>query len=471
MSLKIMELVAENFKPLQVVEITPKGHIVPITGKNGQGKSSVLDAILFGLIGIKALPDEAVRRGAKAMKVSLKIGGQNGKGPLEFWIKRTLAEGGKLPTLVIEMIKGERDVTPQKFLDQLFDARTFDPLEFMQMSAEEQVQKLRGAARVETDDSFTNEKTGEVLTSFEAIDAANAADYEARGTLNKEAKALAAQIDAMEELAGLPEKPLDEAAIVEQLNDAGEANRRQQEVFRAKQELANDVTQARQKFEANERHAEGLSIRVARLTEELKDAKEALKTATAAGKTLGADLAQAEKLHEAAPNGEPIDVAALTTELQSIQRTNRRIEERDRKRALQAQLDAKQKAAQNLTRAMEAREEKKRNAVGKAKLPVEGLSFNDSMTKVLYNGLPLESEGEAGKLRISTLIGMKANPHLHDLCIKRGEALDEDGLAAIAELAKEHDFRIWMARVDSSGKVGIVLKDGMVVAVNEEAEA
>jgi recombinational DNA repair ATPase RecF len=42
--MKITKLIAENVKKLSVVEITPDGNLVQITGKNGQGKSSVLDA-------------------------------------------------------------------------------------------------------------------------------------------------------------------------------------------------------------------------------------------------------------------------------------------------------------------------------------------------------------------------------------------------------------------------------------------
>jgi hypothetical protein len=36
-------------------------------------------------------------------------------------------------------------------------------------------------------------------------------------------------------------------------------------------------------------------------------------------------------------------------------------------------------------------------------------------------------------------------------------------------MAEEHDFQIWMARVDSSGKVGIIMEDGSVKA-HAEAE-
>jgi len=116
---------------------------------------------------------------------------------------------------------------------------------------------------------------------------------------------------------------------------------------------------------------------------------------------------------------------------------------------------------------MEQRDEQRRLAVAKAKIPIDGLGFNDAMTQVIYKGLPIDNLGEGEQIRISALIGMAANPKLRVLCIRHGEALDDDGLQVLAQLAEEHDFQIWMARVDSSGKVGIVLEDGMVTKRNE----
>ena len=47
--LKIIQLSAENVKRLIAVEIKPDGNLVQITGKNGQGKTSVLDSIWWAL--------------------------------------------------------------------------------------------------------------------------------------------------------------------------------------------------------------------------------------------------------------------------------------------------------------------------------------------------------------------------------------------------------------------------------------
>lgn len=57
--MKIIEFRAERFKRLSAVEITPEGNTVIISGRNGQGKSSVLDAIWLALGGGNAVKDSA----------------------------------------------------------------------------------------------------------------------------------------------------------------------------------------------------------------------------------------------------------------------------------------------------------------------------------------------------------------------------------------------------------------------------
>lgn len=55
--MKIVQLTAENVKRLTAVSIAPDGNLVQITGRNGQGKTSVLDAIWWALAGMYAEPE------------------------------------------------------------------------------------------------------------------------------------------------------------------------------------------------------------------------------------------------------------------------------------------------------------------------------------------------------------------------------------------------------------------------------
>lgn len=71
--MKIIKLAAENIQRLKAVEITPPGHVVKITGKNEQGKTSVLDSIMYALAGTKSLPEQPIRQGESKASIRVEL--------------------------------------------------------------------------------------------------------------------------------------------------------------------------------------------------------------------------------------------------------------------------------------------------------------------------------------------------------------------------------------------------------------
>ena len=57
---------------------------------------------------------------------------------------------------------------------------------------------------------------------------------------------------------------------------------------------------------------------------------------------------------------------------------------------------------------------------------------------------------------------MALNPTVRVLRVTDGSLLDSENLELLAELAREHDFQVWVERVDESGTVGVVIEDGQV---------
>ena len=49
--MKILRLVVKNIQKIVAAEITPDGNVIVISGKNAQGKTSVMDAISMALGG------------------------------------------------------------------------------------------------------------------------------------------------------------------------------------------------------------------------------------------------------------------------------------------------------------------------------------------------------------------------------------------------------------------------------------
>lgn len=445
--MEIIELRAENYQRLRVVTIRPDGRpVVMLTGKNGQGKTSVLDSIMFALKGTEVFTKNhkdrktIIRNGAESMLCRLKM--RDGSNQ-EVTVTRRMGQAGNQPALTIEA--NGRETTPQKFLDNMLGALTFDPLDFIGMEPEQQVSELK--------------KLSHVTVDFAALDAANEEDYKERVLIGREIKTLEGQLAGMTVITPLPKAKIDEAAIFEKLNKAAETNARAQELNREKQQLGTqaallvvDMTKKESELEFIEAEIKKLQTQAAARRAEIKN--------------LEAEQKKAEKAFRLAPAGELVDTVALTDELQSAQRTNRAIDTRDRFDSIKADLTRKEIAYQKLSDQMSAREARKTEAVAKAKIPVPGLTFDS--TTVKYNGTAIGNLSGGEQLRVATLIGMASNPKLRVICIRNGESLDEDGLAAIAALAEEHKFQVWMARVDSSGKCGIVMEDGMVIADNDK---
>jgi energy-coupling factor transporter ATP-binding protein EcfA2 len=140
--MKIINLKAENIKKLVAIDITPTGHVVKITGKNGQGKTSILDSIFWALGGTENIQAQPIRQGEKKARVELDLG--------DMIVTRTFTEGGS--ALTITNKEGLKFPSPQTMLDNLLGRLAFDPLEFMSMDPKKQLETLRALTGVDVSD-------------------------------------------------------------------------------------------------------------------------------------------------------------------------------------------------------------------------------------------------------------------------------------------------------------------------------
>lgn len=409
--MKIVQFTAENIKKLKVVHIKPNGNVVQLTGANGQGKTSVLDAIYYALAGTKNLPSQPVRKGAGKGFVTLDLD--------EIKVTRKFTEAGGTQ-LFVEAKNGARFPSPQSMLDDLLGKLTFDPLAFTRMDSKQQLETLKGLVDL-----------GGV--NVDELDKQNKTDYDRRTEVNRRVKQITAQIDAITIPDGLPAKQIDVTALTTKLAQAGDHNSSVDNEARKREVQANTMKDMRNKVEQLRAEADRI--------EKLADGIDA-------------------EIKAYAPLAAKIDTAALAQEIEKARQTNAQIDRRDVRKGLESDLKDAQAEAEELTKAMEDRAQQKTNAIAQAKMPLEGLSFGDG--EVIFNTLPLNQASDAEQLRISVAIAMAANPKLRVLRIRDGSLLDENSLQIIAEMADAKDYQVWIERVDTSGKVGVVMEDGCV---------
>lgn len=426
--LKIVSLVSENIKKIVAIRIDPRGNLVQITGKNGSGKTSTLDSIWWALAGASNVQKSPIRNGQEKARIRLDMG--------ELIATRTFTrtdDGSFTTTIAVETAEGARFSKPQAVLDALLDSLAFDPLEFARMKPKAQFDTLKGMVPG---------------VDFAKLEGLNRADFDKRTAVNREAKAKTALAESIAIPATTPPARVDETAIVEEIGAVGAFNAELERRKERRMQADADAKAKREGAEARRHEAFKLNEEAERLDEEA--------------------AAIEKKLAEAPPLDEPKDAAAIRAKLEEAKRTNLAVEQALRRATLLAEVTDLEAEAEKLTAAIAEREQAKREAIGAAKLPVDGIEFAED--SILLNGVPFDQASDAEQLRASVAIAMASNPRLRVIRVRDGSLLDEDGLRLVAEMAGARDFQCWIESVDSTGKVGFVLEDGHVRSA-PEAEA
>lgn len=402
--MKIVRLTAENVKRLKAVEITPDGHMQVITGRNAQGKSSVLDAIWLALGGGAATRETTrpIRDGEDKASVTLDLG--------DLVVKRTWT--GEKTALTVTSADGARYTGPQGVLDALVGRLSFDPLEFTRLSAREQVSALLDLVNLDVDlDALARERRER---------------YDRRTEIGREGKALEGQSQGLGEPEDAPDAEVSAAEVMSR--------------HRAAVEHAATLERAA-------RRSEAADAEVARLRAALDAAQSEAKEARAA-------FTEVKRVKS------PGDPDAILAELSAIEETNRAVRRNAERAQVAARMEAARAAYRAETDAIEKIDAEKSAALAKAEFPVAGLGFDED--GVTYNGVPFSQASSAEQIRVSLAMAMSLNPKLRVIRILDGSLLDADNLRLISEMAAEQDYQVWVERVADGSGVGVVIEDGAV---------
>lgn len=411
--MNIIELRADNFKRLKAVRIRTDGKkLITVSGRNDQGKSSLIDAIAAAIGGMDHVPRVPVRVGAEEARLFVDLG--------ELRITRII-KPDRSATLVVENRDGTRPRTPQKVLDELAGQLTLDPMEFMQLKASERIDALK---RLIPDFDFA----GNAKARKDA--------YDRRTEIGRDYKRIKANLEM---LPSPPEKrpePIDVAAVLAQLHLIEEHNRR------------NEIERADR-------------LRKSEAITRLENEIEALKTTIRA--KMAALIAAQEEFDAlpniVAPSGNPESLRAIVAAAQNVDRD---IQSFDRNVELTKDVEATQREIARLDGYIDDLDDARKLAVRNAKLPVEGLGFGED--DVVIDGLPFEQTSSSMQLTTATAITMALRPTLKVILVRQGPLLDAEHLVLLAKIAEERGYQLWVERIDPNAKTGVVIEDGEVVS-------
>lgn len=413
---RLVEIRAENVKKLKAVAVKVDGKpLFKVSGKNEQGKSSLLDAVMFGIAGKDAFPGEPIRKGEDTAEVFLDF--CDLKLTRRIWRK----EGGGFDhSVTLEFADGKRPKEKQHVLDALRGSPIADdPIEFAKLKPKERYDMLKALVP-----NFDFESKAEERREL----------FEERTQVGRDLEKAKGAAAAITVPPGTPDVPLDVTELATRLREASELN------------ATIDKRAARREQVAEE--LESMRDRRDRLAAELKK--------------LDAQIDEQQTLLDTAePLPEKVDTAAIEQQIADADRINNVVRQAASKKAHAEQAKLLEAKYDELTEQIKAIDEEKKAAIESAKLPVEGLEFGEK--DIMLDGLPFDQASTARKIRVSTALLMALKPQLRVLLVREGSLLDADARKALEEDAKANDFVVLMECVgEDAGPAGVVIVDGQV---------
>lgn len=430
MSATIIELQVEHFKRLKVVRIVPKGSNVTITGKNDQGKSSVLDGIAAAFSNGRDICDEPIHQGEKRARTFLRLSEElDGICTVE---KRFTLSG---MVLEVKNAEGIPQKNPQALLETVVGKISFDPLSFVRLKRQEQYEMLRKLVGLD----------------FTEINKVRQDMFTERTVRNRELEAAKAKLAGLTFNPSLPKEPVSAVDIAQKLGEVQSKN--------------TNNAQRRAAVKAQGTKIEELNVDVASLESRILGLKAML--AKAEGELTVKRTAQTEAMLEAERMNKEIeglkdlDVTALQTELANIQTTNAAIEANSQYVKAQENLELLTGTVKALTDKIKECDDDKAAQIEFAQFPMPGLSF-DEERGVLLNNVPFSQGSQARQLQAAVAIGLALNPRLKVILVRDASLLDDESMAAMSEQVEKAGAQIWKEVVNSKDPSAIVIEDGEV---------
>jgi len=445
--MNLLNVQVHNVKGVRDIDLNLEGHnLVLVGGENAQGKSSLLDSIMMCLCGRRGFdfPDVSIRDGEKTGYVKTTIS-PDPDVPDQKSLTAELSFRKTRSGTVTEEFRlvdedGDESPNPRKILNDLYDLRAFDPLVFENSKTKDQIDLIKKLAGID----------------FTELDTEYQEKYDERRGIGKEGEKLSAKVDNMVRHGDVPEEMISVDDLMDELKSRQDNKKAVV--------TANSVLDAKMKeHEACQSHSLECANQIKELEEKLKAAKESHKSSVKLEKQI-LDEAEVLKKNVDKLGALNTDTASVESQIKEAGATNEKIAGNKARAEVVAERDEARKQYKKLTQRLESIKKEKVAMLEGAKLPVDGLEFDEE--KLYLNNTPWNDCSGRERLEVSTKIGMAMNPKLKLLICKDGGRLDVSGLEAIEKLAKEKDYQFLIELVtrteEDEKRCAVVISDGMV---------
>ena len=409
--IKINKFEIENVKRVKAVRVKPtENGLTVIGGANGQGKTSVLDAIAWALGGEKFKPSQAAREGS-ALPPHLKITMSNGL---------VVERAGKNSALKVTDPSGEK--AGQMLLDTFIEKLALDLPKFMQSSGKEKANTLLRIIGVEDRLNELEEKEKEL--------------YQERLTIGR----IADQKDKFaKEQPYYPEAPNEPVS-------AAELIKQQQEIL-----ARNGENQRKRECAAQLAEAYKKQVSV------VEDLKIKLAEAEKKKNSLSIDLEIANKTAEQLVDE---STAELEESIADIDEVNRKVRANLDKEKAEDDAKAYKDKYKEMSQALDDVRNEKMDLLNSAKLPLPELSIEGH--ELTYKGQKWDNMSGSEQLKVATAIIKQLNPQCGFVLMDKLEQMDLNTMKEFGQWLEEQGLQVIATRVSTGDECSIIIEDGYV---------
>lgn len=416
--MKINSLELENVKRIKAVKIEPtENGLTVIGGRNGQGKTSVLDSIAWALGGDRYRPSEPQRHGS-VLPPNLKITMDNGL---------VVERSGKNSTLKVTDPTGRKG--GQQLINEFVSQLALDLPKFMTASSRDKADTLLRIIGV-----------GDQLAKFERDETEL---YNKRHAIGQIADQKTKYAKEMTEYPDVPDRLISASELIKQ----------QQGI------MAHNAENKRKRDRAAE-----IQCRYDAVNHKINDLQGELQRLMTEQQSLIDDLRMANM---EAKHLEDLSTAQLEQDIENVEKINIKVRANLEKE--KAEEDAKAYRAQydELTNEIESVRQKKTDLLNSAQLPLPGLSVQDG--ELTYNGFKWDNMSGADQLKVSTAIVRKLNPQCGFVLLDKLEQMDVDTLNEFGKWLENEGLQAIATRVSTGDECSVIIEDGYILT-KEPAE-
>lgn len=460
-----------------ITETELDGRSVELTGGNGVGKTSVIDALRY------ALTNNSDRN------IIVKQGETEGEILIETDTGLSINRKKRAEKSDYKSVKenGREIMAPENFLKQLFTPLQLDPVAFTLMDEKSKNRAILDLIEFDWDLNFINEKFGEIpswvnyeqniLEVLSDMQSENGEWFKERQNVNRDIRNKQAFIEDIAK--DIPDnyqaekwESYDLGGAYKKLEQMKEINSRieraklfrssydsklrkleadkmieisaaEKEIASERESLLADIERMKAQIKANEDKLTGLNGT-------LEDKKALAESRFSEAKTkLDADMSVADEYLDK----QPLDCTELQSEVSTAEDMKRHLNEYQRMKAMQGELEQLKARSDEYTRKIELARSLPGVILETAKLPIEGLMVEGGIP--LINGLPVANLSEGEQLSLCVDVAISKPNGLQIILIDGTEKLSTENREKLYSKCHEKGIQFIATRTTDSAEMEV----------------